>query len=125
MPLHRWRCDWSEPIPGCDRNIGDAVYYQRHVKRNDYFIPKLTRAYVLSQWQRILNDTPEDYAYDPDPMVRERTVDGLDKPATVIREVVLLLEPFRKQDASTRQEPPRGLLDACSAVAWLWLNRRC
>ena len=78
-------CDWSDPIPGVANpsSIGDAVYYQRHIKKNDYFIPKLSRGYVLQQWQRIIADTPEDYAYDADPMFKERRIpaDGENQPS--------------------------------------------
>jgi hypothetical protein len=84
-------CDWSEPIPGVinPSRIGNAVYYQRHVKGNDYFIPKLTRGYVLQQWQRIVGDTPEDWEYDPDPMLREKRlpIDGTDGEVDIIKEV--------------------------------------
>ena len=63
-------CDWSEPISGCSNpvRLGDCIYYQRHVKKNDYFIKKLSRGYVLEQWKRVVSDTPEDYVYDPDPL---------------------------------------------------------
>ena len=68
-------CDWSEPIPGAHtQSVADAIYYQRHVKKNDYFIPKLSAGYVRSQWKRILADTPEDYVHDPDPMIKERRI---------------------------------------------------
>jgi hypothetical protein len=69
-------CDWSEPITGCAHptSVGDAVYYQRHIKRNDWFIPKLTAGYVRKEWKRILADTPEDYVYDADPMIKEKRI---------------------------------------------------
>jgi uncharacterized protein YdaU (DUF1376 family) len=85
-------CDWSEPILGCSRpeSIGDAVYYQRHVKRNEYFTQRLSAGYVREQWKRLLNDTPEDWSYDPDPLIRQKSVhlDGLDNPPTIKKEVV-------------------------------------
>ncbi|MGB8495445.1 MAG: hypothetical protein WCE53_13680 [Candidatus Acidiferrum sp.] len=76
-------CDWSEPIPGCSMpptRIGDCVYYQRLIKRNDYFATRLSRGYLLSQWQRVVADTPEDYSYDPDPLLKEHVthLDGGD-----------------------------------------------
>lgn len=68
-------CDWSEPIPGAHtQSVADAIYYQRHIKKNDWFIPKLTAGYVRKEWQRILADTPEDYVYDPEPMIKERRI---------------------------------------------------
>jgi hypothetical protein len=33
-------CDWQEPIPGMNglpSSLGDAIYYQRHVKKNEWF----------------------------------------------------------------------------------------
>lgn len=85
-------CDWSEPIPGCAHpaSVGDAVYYQRHVKRNEYFTQRLSAGYVREQWKRLLNDTPEDWSYDPDPLIRQKSVhlDGLDNPPTIKKEVV-------------------------------------
>lgn len=63
-------CEWSEPISGCSNpvRLGDCIYYQRHIKKNDYFIKKLSRGYVLEQWKRVVSDTPEDYVYDLDPL---------------------------------------------------------
>ncbi len=79
-------CDWSDPIPGCANpaHVGDCVYYQRHVKKNDYFIPRLTNAYVRKEWKRLAADTPEDYCYDPDPLFEttEKHLDGIDNPPT-------------------------------------------
>jgi hypothetical protein len=84
-------CDWVEAVPGCAHpsSIGNAVYYQRHVKRNDYFISRLTRVYVLKEWKRILADTPEDYAYDADPMLREKRIpiDGTKGEVDVVKEI--------------------------------------
>lgn len=69
-------CDWTEAIPGCAHaeSVGDAIYYQRHIKKNDWFIPKLTAGYVRKEWKRILADTPEDYVYDSDPMIKEKRI---------------------------------------------------
>jgi hypothetical protein len=78
-------CDWSDPLVDCSlplSRIADAVYYQRHVKKNDYFIPRLTKAYVRREWKRLVADTPEDYRYDPDPLfeVVEKHLNGIDEP---------------------------------------------
>lgn len=85
-------CDFAGPVPGCSRpaSIGDAVYYQRHVKKNDYFIQRISAGYVREQWKRLVNDTPEDWSYDPDPLIRQKSVhlDGLDNPPTIKKEVV-------------------------------------
>jgi hypothetical protein len=77
--------DWSESIPGCPlepRRIADCIRYQLDVKKNDYFIKRLSRGFVLKQWKAIVDDTPEDYVYDPDPLFGEKTihVDGEDEP---------------------------------------------
>lgn len=102
-------CDWSEPTGGnLAKTIGDAIYYQRHIKKNDWFIPKLTAGYVRQQWQRILNDTPEDYVYDPDPMIKEKRVhvDGeqprigkevVRRPKNAAERVELLKDPDRNR----------------------------
>ncbi len=81
-------CDWSDPIPGCSNpaHVGDCIYYQRHVKKNDYFIKRLTKGYVLNEWLRLENDTPEDWVYDPDPLFEtvEKYFDGMDNPPNKI-----------------------------------------
>jgi hypothetical protein len=105
------------------------VYYQRHVKRNDYFIPKLSRGYVLQQWQRILADTPKDYAYDPEPMFKERTVHLDGGEITVIKEVTrrpknakersLLLQKDPSKNAKWLYDPacPRGCKEGAVNVS--------
>jgi hypothetical protein len=98
-------CDWAEEIPGCNvypGSIGDAIYYQRHVKKNDYFIPKLTRGYVLSQWQRILNDTPEDFEYEAVPLFKEQ-VSHLEGGATHTSKVVQRRPKNAKERALLQQ----------------------
>jgi hypothetical protein len=77
--------DWSEPIPGCDldpKRIADCIRYQLDVKKNKYFIERMSRGYVLQEWKRLDADTPEDWTYDPDPLLGEKTihVDGEDEP---------------------------------------------
>lgn len=71
--------DWSEYIPGCpltpDR-IRDCIRYQLDVKKNQYFIKRMSRGYVLQEWKRLDADTPEDYVYDSDPMLVEKMLPG-------------------------------------------------
>jgi hypothetical protein len=124
-------CDWSEPISGCARpaSVGDAVYYERHVKRNQYFIERLSRGYVLQQWKRLLNDTPEDFAYDPEPMFKERTVHLDAGETTVIKEVMrrpknakersLLLQKDPSKNAKWLYDPacPRGCNEGAVSVS--------
>jgi hypothetical protein len=66
--------------------VGDAVYYQRHVKENKYFTDRLTRGYLVKEWKRLIADTPEDYRYDPDPLfeVVDKYFDGMDNPPNKI-----------------------------------------
>jgi hypothetical protein len=100
-------CDWSEPIPGCSRpeSIGDAVYYQRHVKRNEYFTQRLSAGYVREQWKRLLNDTPEDWSYDPDPLFREKRF-HLDGGETMVGKEVLRRPKNAKERALLQQNIP-------------------
>ena len=77
--------DWSEIISNCPlapKRIADCVRYQLDVKKNDYFIKRMSRGYVLQEWKRLDADTPEDYFYDPDPLFGERSIhqDGEDRP---------------------------------------------
>jgi hypothetical protein len=98
-------CDWAEEIPGCNvypGSIGDAIYYQRHVKKNDYFIPKLTKGYVLKQWQRILNDTPEDFEYEAVPLFKDH-VSHLEGGATHTSKVVQRRPKNAKERALLQQ----------------------
>jgi hypothetical protein len=64
--------DWSEPIPGCPvdpKRIGECIRYQLDVKKNKYFIDRLSSGYVRKNWKQIVDDTPEDWFYDTDPMI--------------------------------------------------------
>ncbi len=113
-------CDWSEPLKGCDypQAVGDAVYYQRHIKKNDYFIKRLNRGYLVQEWKRILADTPEGWEYDPDPMIKERTihVDGgpatghyvSRRPKTAKERAVLLKDPDRNRKWLYNPACPNG-----------------
>lgn len=96
-------CDWSEPIVNCSlplSRIADAVYYQRHVKKNDWFIVRLNKGFVRQQWKRLVDDTPEEYVYDPDPLWEEyeKHFDGIDNPPTK------MLRPRRDPRPEEREE---------------------
>lgn len=84
--------NWSETIPNCPLEpcrIADCIRYQLDVKKNGYFISRMSKGYVLKNWKRIVDDTPEDYVYDPDPMLVERTVPGVgDEEDVVVKEIM-------------------------------------
>lgn len=107
LPKDKPKKDCGCPDGLCDLpGVGDAVYYQRHIKKNAYFIPKLTKGYVEKERSRILADTPEDYVYDADPMIKEKTVplgdgetvtrkDIMRRPRTASERVLLLKDAYR------------------------------
>lgn len=103
-------CDWVSPLEGCDypQAVGDAVYFQRHVKKNDYFIKRLNKGYLVQEWKRILADTPEDYAYDHDPMIKESTIHVDGGPA--IRRYVSRRPKNAKERALLLKDPDRNRL---------------
>jgi hypothetical protein len=84
--------DWSETIPGCNltpQRIADCIRYQLDVKKNDYFIKRMSKGYVLQEWQRLDRDTPEDYFYDPDPMIVGVVVPGVGDEEDIVRKDIV------------------------------------
>lgn len=61
--------NWTESVGGipADR-IRDCIIYQLDVKKDQWWIKNATRAYVRRNVQKLVDETPEDYAWSADPL---------------------------------------------------------
>lgn len=67
--------NWTESVGGipADR-IRDCIVYQLDVKRDQWWTKNATRAYVRRNVQKLVDDTPEDYRWSPNPLWGQFTV---------------------------------------------------
>jgi hypothetical protein len=64
--------NWTERIEGCPlspERISNIVIYLLDVAKNPYYQKNLSRRFVRSQWARLNDEVPEEYEWEPDPMI--------------------------------------------------------
>lgn len=96
--LRNWNVD--ESVDGISGSrIRDCIIYQLDFRKADFYTKNLTRGFVLRNAKRLHEDTPEDYVYDPDPLVGEVTkhLDG----GETFKQTLILRAP--RDDAERRR----------------------
>jgi|SRR5208282_1260425 len=80
--------NWNEPIGGISaERLRNCIIYLLDVKKDAWYTQRLTRGFVRSQAERIDADVPEDYVWEVDPLVGQKTVhlDEGDRTIPIIR----------------------------------------
>lgn len=74
---------WNESVGGFSaERLRNCIIYLLDVKKDPWYTQNLSRRFVRQNAQRINDEVPEDYVYDPDPLWEEYEIydDGMDKP---------------------------------------------
>ena len=96
--IRNWNVD--ESVDGISGSrIRDCIIYQLDVRKADFYTRNLTRGFVLRNAKRLHEDTPDDWVYDPDPLVGEVTkhLDG----GETFKQTLILRAP--RDDAERRK----------------------
>jgi hypothetical protein len=82
--------NWNESVRGISaERLRNCIIYQLDVKKDQWYSVRLTRKFVRDQAERLNDDTPDDFVFDPNPLFGFNTIhseDGDIKVEAVLRD---------------------------------------